>query len=426
MLFCNVKEDEFEKDKEYTHSGIVYRELKLKNRGTRCLNCGLYITSVKEYRTKKIRHSLYHNKECVILYHQRRFICPKCGKTRMESNPFTSDDNKISDKTINDILDTLKRYNVPFRQAAEMYHVSTTAIMKVFDKYVNLKRNELTSVICLDEVYFSRHRKKKYVLVIINFFNRAVLDILKDRDKQTIRNYFRSIPKEEKLRVEYVGVDMNDIYRDVVYKCFPNATLVADSFHVVKNLSKALDDVRKRVMRRYFDNTRSDEYYMLKFRDELLFETDVISDEFKRVKRNHHFHYDLSESQLLEMMLNIDEDLRKSYEMYHRYIRFNNTDYTDTMETLNDLNEIIAEYKLSGIKEFEKVADTLNNWKAEIVNSFIKFRGQRISNGPIEGRNSLIKKILKIANGYSNFRRFRNRVMYCLNRYATHSFKNKN
>jgi len=72
-----------------------------------------------------------------------------------------------------------------------------------------------------------------------------------------------------------------------------------------------------------------------------------------------------------------------------------------------------------------EVANTLNNWKAEIVNSFIKFKGQRVSNGPIEGRNSLIKKILKIANGYSNFKRFRNRIMYCLNRYASHSFKKK-
>ena len=69
------------------------------------------------------------------------------------------------------------------------------------------------------------------------------------------------------------------------------------------------------------------------------------------------------------------------------------------------------------------IEETLNNRKAEIVNSFIRFKGIRVSNGPIEGRNSMIKKILKIANGYSNFRRFRNRVMYCLNRYATHSFK---
>lgn len=199
---------------------------------------------------------------------------------------------------------------------------------------------------------------------------------------------------------------------------------MADSFHVVKHISDALDNVRKRIMRRYEDNKRSDEYYMLKFRDELLFVKDTLSNEFKEVKRNHHFHFDLSEFNLLEMMLKIDSELRQAYELYHEYIRFNDSDYFDTIKTLNDLNEIINDYKVSGIKEFEEVANTLNNWKAEIANSFIKFRGQRVSNGPIEGRNSLIKKILKIANGYTNFKRFRNRVMYCLNKYASHSFRN--
>ena len=162
---------------------------------------------------------------------------------------------------------------------------------------------------------------------------------------------------------------------------------------------------------------------MLKYRKELLFIEDTLTDEFKQIKRNHHFHYDLSEFNLLEMMLKVDKELSKAYELYHEYIRFNNTDYTDTVKTLNDLNEIINDFKLSGINEFVEVANTLNNWKAEIVNSFIKYKGIRISNGPIEGRNSLVKKILKIANGYSNFKRFRNRAMYCLNKYASHSFK---
>ena len=123
------------------------------------------------------------------------------------------------------------------------------------------------------------------------------------------------------------------------------------------------------------------------------------------------------------MMLKIDPQLKDSYELYHQYIRFNDTDYTDSKDTINDLNEIINDYKVSMIKEFMDLANTLNNWKAEIVNSFIKFRGIRVSNGPMEGRNSMIKKVLRIANGYTNFKRFRNRVMYCLNRFSNHNFK---
>lgn len=422
MIFCNVNEDEFELDKEFIKEGIIYREIKLINRGIRCLNCGTFTTNVKEYKIKKIKHSLYTNKKCIIIYHQRRFICPNCKATRMENNPFSSNDNHISDKTINDILDTLKRYNVPFTQAAQMFNVSTRTVMNIFDKYCRQPKGILTSIICLDEIYFSRTRKKKYVLVIINFKNRAIIDVLKDRDKSTLSSYFRSIDIKERERVEYIGVDMNDTYRDISYRYFPNATLVADSFHVVKNIYNALDNVRKRVMRRYEANKRSDEYYMLKYRKELLFEKGITSNEFKKVKRNHHFHYDLSEYSLLNMMLKIDDELNKAYELYHEYLRFNDNEYKDTLATLNDLNEIINDYKISGINEFIDISHTLENWKVEIVNSFIKYNDLRVSNGPIEGRNSLIKKILRIANGYSNFKRFRNRVIYCLNKYSTHCF----
>ena len=423
MLFCDLNEDDFEINEEFVDKGIIYKRIKLKNKGIRCLNCGTYTTSVKEYRTKKIIHNIYHHENCKIIYLQRRFICPKCGLTRMEDNPFTSDNNKISDKTILNILETLKRYNVPFKQASEMYGISTRGIIKVFDKYVNIPRQPLSRIICIDEIYFSRSRKKKYVLVIINFMNRAILDVLKDRDKSTLSSYLRKLDFKEKDRVEYVGIDMNDNYRDIASIYFKNACIVADSFHVLRHVHDALDNVRKRIMKRYEDNKKSDEYYLLKYRDELLYEKDPLSDKHKKVKRNHHFHYDLSEYELLEMMLKIDPQLKDSYELYHQYIRFNDTDYTDSKDTINDLNEIINDYKVSMIKEFMDLANTLNNWKAEIVNSFIKFRGIRVSNGPMEGRNSMIKKILRIANGYTNFRRFRNRVMYCLNRFSDHNFK---
>ena len=70
----------------------------------------------------------------------------------------------------------------------------------------------------------------------------------------------------------------------------------------------------------------------------------------------------------------------------------------------------------------------LDNWIKEITNSFIRTQKKyhvdnktktiyaRVSNGPIEGKNKFIKIILKLANGYSNFSRFRNRAMYVLNK----------
>ena len=113
MIFSNVNDDEFEINREFEKGNVIYKEVRLKNRGIRCLNCGTYTAKIKEYRLKKFKHSIYNNKETMILYHQRRFICPKCGHTSMEKDPFRSDCNRVSDKTVGDILDMLKRYNVP-------------------------------------------------------------------------------------------------------------------------------------------------------------------------------------------------------------------------------------------------------------------------------------------------------------------------
>lgn len=425
MIFANADEKDIQIIREFKKNETIYIEVKAVNKGCRCLKCGTYHTNVKEYKTKYINHSIYTLENTVLIYHQRRYICPKCNKTHMEDNPFCSENNRISDKTVESILTFLKRYNNPFRAAANYFHLSTTEIIKIFDKYCQMERNKFTRVMCFDEIYFSRKRRKKYVLVIINFFNRAIIDVLKDRDKSTLSSYLRKIDVEERNRVSYVCIDMNDNYRDLLNVYFHNAFIVVDSFHVVKHIVEALDDVRKKVMRRFESNKKSDEYYLLKYKDELLYIEDSLSNEYKEPKYRHHFHYLYSDYEMLNMMLNLDSNLKNAYELYHAYIRFNNTDYDNPVDSLNDLNEIVNDFKLSNIEEFIKLSDMLNNWKAEIVNSFAKVNGTRVSNGPIEGRNSLIKKILKIANGYTNFKRFRNRVIYCLNTLAKHNFKSQ-
>ena len=57
------------------------------------------------------------------------------------------------------------------------------------------------------------------------------------------------------------------------------------------------------------------------------------------------------------------------------------------------------------MEESTSVAVTLEHWKEEILNSFTWINDRRISNGPCEGKNNYVKKILSNANGMSNFQR---------------------
>jgi hypothetical protein len=102
----------------------------------------------------------------------------------------------------------------------------------------------------------------------------------------------------------------------------------------------------------------------------------------------------------------------------------------NTFETApKALEKLIRKFAQSGIPEMQKFAGTLRNWKTEIANSFIVIdntykvdrntgqvvvSAQKLNNGLMENRNSIIKTIKKNSNGYANWERFRNRCLYVL------------
>ena len=87
-----------------------------------------------------------------------------------------------------------------------------------------------------------------------------------------------------------------------------------------------------------------------------------------------------------------------------------------------------------------KFSNNLINWKQEIINSFtivgaeykveadkgqVVVWNKKVNNAIIENRNKIIKCIKNNANGYTNWLRFRNRVMYVLDPDATFSLEPK-
>ena len=106
----------------------------------------------------------------------------------------------------------------------------------------------------------------------------------------------------------------------------------------------------------------------------------------QKVEYNHHFHYEISDLRKLEMMLSIDPELNRAYELYHRYLQFNKKTYADLDKARKDLNKIIQEFRLARSEELYKIAEMFDHWEEEIIHSFIVYRGKRLSNGPIEKR----------------------------------------
>ena len=202
---------------------------------------------------------------CILNYQARRYICSDCGITFYEDNPFSNQGVNISNLTILNVLKELKEPNATFSSVAKHHHISVTQTQEIFDRFVQISRQPLSKVLCMDEVYTQTSRKNKYSCLILDFLTNRLLDIVYDRKKYSLLNYFERIPKEERNRVEFVIIDMYETYRTVVYRRLPNAKIAVDSFHVIKNFNQAVRNVRIRIMKPLFYNAlnckrENDEY----------------------------------------------------------------------------------------------------------------------------------------------------------------------
>ena len=78
----------------------------------------------------------------------------------------------------------------------------------------------------------------------IGSFDRRVA-ILDNDNQITLEKYFKSWPNEAKSRVLEVCIDMKQSYLSVLKEIFPKANIVIDRFHIVKEMNRRVDEMRK-------------------------------------------------------------------------------------------------------------------------------------------------------------------------------------
>jgi transposase len=238
-----------------------------------------------------------------------------------------------------------------------------------------------------------RSRKKghrDFVLVLTDLSRRIVLDVLPDRQKRTLIAWLRRPPDGIDLsHLAYAATDLWSHYRAAVHTVLPDVAVVADRFHVVQNLHAVIYKVRREAQKNAADDDERAElkglrYLLLKNEHNL---TD--SDKARLTK--------LANAQpLLHRLWWLRQDLHDWYE----------TDTTPDQTQLT-LDAWIADARQLGLKHLNAFCDTLTAWRTEIVNFF----HHRITSGFVEGMNSKIRGLKRIAFGIPNFEHFRLRVI---------------
>ncbi len=95
----------------------------------------------------------------------------------------------------------------------------------------------------VDEV--ARAKGHDYMTVIYDMVEGHLIGAETGRTADVFSGFLKQLPTETTEKIEAVAMDMGPSYQKSVRDCLPNADIVFDRFHVMKNYSKALSNQRR-------------------------------------------------------------------------------------------------------------------------------------------------------------------------------------
>lgn len=268
------------------------------------------------------------------------------------------------------------------------YDAVEGAIKRCIDTRVNWDDFDELNVIGIDEIALTKGRKNFIAIVTTQQTDGhvAILSVLPDRKKKTVKQFLESIPKRLRQTMETSCTDMWEGYVNAVKEFTADHAevsidVVVDRYHVANNYRDCVDKVRKQECRR-LKKTLSETEYQEVVKDMMWTirknNRDLTTDERKKLRRL--FKY----SPKLKLAYTFREELTAIFELP-----------LTKEEAKKRLLKWADKVRCSTLTCFDKFLTTLNNWLVEIVNYF----ANRLSSGFVEGLNNKIKTIKRRCYG---------------------------
>lgn len=364
----------------------IHVHFTMNRRTHKCPKCGNLTDKVHDYRVSIIKDIPFMGKKAFMHYKKRRYCCTACNKRFYENCPIVRKHCRITTRLVYYAIDLL-RERQSVSSSASLAGISCSSLFR-FISYVNYSKPDiLPQVLSIDE-FKGNAGGEKFQAILTDAKNHKLVDILPSRTQATLVDYIHSFKNRNDVR--YFVMDMNTVYRDIARNYFPNATIVIDKFHVVRYVTWAVENVRKRIQKKLHPDKRK---------------------YFKRSRRlllTHRHKLKPDALDALEIILMHSNDLAVAYYLKELFYDFMKSKSRD--EATPKLRKFILAAQASELEEFKSCLTMLGNWSKYILNAF----DCPYSNGYTEGTNNAIKVIKRNAFGYRNFMNFRNRIFLSL------------
>lgn len=207
-----------------------------------CPHCGRLANLQKHGNREQICMDLpIHGKRVELLIKRQRYRCRCCNRTFWERMDHTIDEKRICTKRLLIYVEkqSLKR---TFVSISDDVGLNEKTVRSIFRDYINRNKEtfrfETPHWLEIDDMQIIKPR-----CVLTNLDEHTLLDVLPNRNKDTLVAYLIRLANKE--RIQYVTMDMWKPYKDAVRAALPKAIIIINKFSVLCLANLALETIRK-------------------------------------------------------------------------------------------------------------------------------------------------------------------------------------
>lgn len=391
---------------EFKENGEIIITVTSTLEGTYCHRCGQKITdSYGDDREITLRHLSILGRPTYIQIRPKRYRCRSCSDRPTTTQKLSWYDARSPHTKAYETHVLLSLVNSTVEDVRIKEGLGYEAVMGIIDRHVSEKvdwsqLSELP-IIGVDEISLKKGHRDYVAIITARLSNHQnqILAVLKDRQKETVKEFFSSIPKHLRKTIQVVCTDLYDGYIHAAREVFGRQVrIVADRFHVAKLYRKGVDDLRKTELKRLKQTLPKDEYKGLKGALWALRknEADLTPDEVE----------------LLKKLFKLSPVLGTAYLLCQTLTWIFNQPLTK-VEAQDRLQAWKTLVQQSSVACFDDFLKTLDERIDLITNYFV----DRNSSGFVEGLNNKIKVIKRRCYGIFNVSHFFQRLMIDLRGY---------
>ncbi len=274
--------------------------------------------------------------------------------------------------------------NMPVRSVEKLTGVSDDKLWGILHCYVDqaLEGGDFSDVeeVGIDET--SQRKHHDYISLFVDLANNKLIHVAKGKGSDTVADFAQELSRHNATarQIKEVSCDMSPAFIKGVGDHLPDANITFDKFHIIKILNKAVDTVRQQEVKLH-EILKKTKYILLKNKENL---TEKQEQKLERIS--------LSKLNLKSVRaMHIRDSFQEIYDAQN----------AQEFEIL--LRKWYYWATHSRIEPIKKAARTIK----EHWDGVVRWFRTGISNGVLEGLNSIIQAAKAKARGYKTFINFK-------------------